>query len=351
MNRFCTWLLLFALAAGASAAEKSFDFSGTPAGQAPKGWRSIVTGLGKPGEWQVLFDEVPSMMRTLTSEASNSSRVPVLAQVSKDPTDEHFPLLVYDQESFGDFTFVVRVKNVSGQKEQMAGVAFRIQDEKNYYVVRASSLGNTFRFYKYVNGERGQPIGNEIAIPSGVWHEITVECKGNLIRCLLNGKEVMPPLTDYTFNVGKIGFWTKSDSVSYFSDARISYTPRESLAKVLIKEMVDRYPRLEGLKMYAVVTNSSMPVVVASDKAADLGLSGTKVEKEVIEKNQIYYGKTRATVLVTFPLHDRNGDVVAALRVVMKPFAGQTEKNAIARAMPIVEKMEYRIRSKQELLE
>ncbi len=91
----------------------------------------------------------------------------------------------------------------------MAGIAFRIQDENNFYVLRASALGNSFRFYKVVQGERSAPIGPQINIPGGAWHEMTVVCKGNQIRCSLNGKELIPALTDNSFPAGKIGFWTK----------------------------------------------------------------------------------------------------------------------------------------------
>jgi hypothetical protein len=48
-------------------------------------------------------------------------------------------------------------------------------------------------------------------------------------------------------------------------------------------------------------------------------------------------------VVVTLPLHDRNGEVIAALRVEMKSFFGQTEDNAVARARPIAQDMERRI--------
>ena len=49
----------------------------------------------------------------------------------------------------------------------------------------------TFRFYKVLNGERGPLVGPTVPVPSGVWHELTVECKGNAIRCLLDGKELI----------------------------------------------------------------------------------------------------------------------------------------------------------------
>jgi hypothetical protein len=56
-------------------------------------------------------------------------------------------------------------------------------------------------------------------------------------------------------------------------------------------------------------------------------------------------------VLVTMPLHDRNGETVGAVRVAMTTFFGQTEKNALARALPIVKSMESRVVSSKEFLE
>ncbi len=224
-----------------AAAEKRFDFGAARAGAIPDGFRAALGGSGKPGEWKVLLEDAPSEMRTINPGAPSVSKRPVLAQVSSDPTDERFPLLIYEPETFGDFRFSTQFKTVGGAVERMAGIAFRIQDETNYYVLRASSLGNTFRFYKVVNGERGSIIGPEIPIPSGAWHELAVECKGSKIRCLLNGQAVIPELNDNTFLVGRIGFWTKSDSISHFADARIIYTPREVPAQVLVRELLKKY--------------------------------------------------------------------------------------------------------------
>jgi len=51
------------------------------------------------------------------------------------------------------------------------------------------------------------------------------------------------------------------------------------------------------------------------------------------------------------PLRDRNGDIVAAVRVTMKSFPGQTEENAVVRAMPIVKEMQQRASSVNSLME
>ena len=190
MRSHYLWALVL-LTLPLTAAERKFDFSEMREDQPPPGFRSTVTGQGKPGDWQVIMDAVPPLLQPLTTRASAVSKRAVLAQLAQDPADEHFPLLIYEGETFGDFTLTTRFKTVKGVAEQMAGIAFRIQNETNYYVVRASSLGNTFRFYKVLNGERGPLVGPEVKIPSGVWHELTVECKGNQIRGRLDGEELI----------------------------------------------------------------------------------------------------------------------------------------------------------------
>lgn len=351
MSRTCVLLVGLALALSVRGAERRFDFTQVPLNQPPPGFRSTVSGEGKPGEWRIIEEEIPPPAPTGTPQASAPAPRRALAQLARDPTDEHFPLLIFAEESYGDFTFTTRFKTVAGDKERMAGVAFRLQDEENYYVVRASSLGNNLRFYKFVNGQRSAPIGPELPIPSGVWHELTVECRGNQIRVQLNGREVLPLLTDNSFARGRIGFWTKSDAVSYFADARIDYTPHEPLAQKLVREAMEKNPRLLGLRLYAPQGAVGDLKVVGASQPDERGLVATGVETDVASRGTFYVARGKTQIVVTLPLHDRNGDPVAALRVALKPFVGQTEKNAIARALPIARRIERQFRNARELTE
>ncbi len=344
---FFLWVMSLPLAA----AELVFDFGQYPEGQPPPGFRSAVSGRGKPGDWRILMDEVPPVLAPLTPQAPSVARRAVLAQLSEDLTDEHFPLLIYEKETFRDFEFTARFKTVRGAVEQMAGLAFRIQNETNYYVVRASALGNTFRFYKVVDGQRGDVIGPEIKIPAGSWQEITVRCKGNEIRCQLNGKEAIPPLQDNTFTSGKIGFWTKSDSVTYFVDAKVVYTPLEVPAQALVRQTLTNYSKLLGLQVYIPTGQAQSTRLIASGEAAEVGKPGGNPEWDVIQRGVKYYGKEKDRVLVTLPLRDKNGDPIAAVKVIMKRFAGQTERNAVERAMPIMQFMQQRVNTKEDLIE
>jgi hypothetical protein len=347
-----SWFLAVVCAAvSLSAAERKFDFSSIPEGKLPPGFRTTVMGVGGPGEWKVLLDEVPPMMETLSSKAPVVTRRPVLAQVSQDPAEERFPMLVFQDEVFTDFTLTTRVKMVGGKTEQMAGVVFRLLDETNYYVLRASALGNTFRFYKVVNGVRGDIIGPEIPVPTNVWHEIQVECKGNAIRCRLNGQDVIPSLTDNSFTRGRIGFWTKSDSVSYFTDTRITYTPLEKPAAGLIRAVLAEYPRVLGLDIYMPNAAGDGVDLVASKENLANGRKGGEVEMDVIRKGNHYVARGKGPVSVTSPLRDRNGDPIAAVRITMESFKGQTEQNALVRAMPITKMMQARVAAREDLVE
>ena len=337
-------LALLLLLAGASpAAERKFDFGEMPLNQPPPGFFSTVAGQGKPGVWKVILDDVPLPLPPLTPNAPATAKKAVVGQLASDFTDEHFPMLVLGSDTYDDFTLTTRFKIVDGLTEQMAGIAFRIQDEKNFFVVRASALGGTVYFYKFEKGVRYPPVGNKLPVARGVWHDLTLECTGQNIHVLLDGKEAMPLLADQTFSHGKIGFWTKSDSISYFTDTRITYTPREPFVQSLVRDTLRKYPKLLGLKVFMLPAKSQEARLVASDNEKELGQPGEKTVCDVIGRGLIYYGKENEVVSVTMPLRDRNGDTVAAVRVLMKSFKGQTEESAIVRAMPIVKQMQQRV--------
>ena len=112
-----------------------------------------------------------------------------------------------------------------------------------------------------------------------------------------------------------------------------------------------KYPRLQGIKIFAPPSNQREACLIAGTNPHEIGWPAQAVEKDVIARGSIYYGKEDESVLVTFPLHDANGDSVAAVKVIMKSFPGQTEKNALARALPIVREMEARVQKASDLVQ
>ncbi|MEJ5237674.1 MAG: hypothetical protein WHT82_04895 [Limisphaera sp.] len=339
------------LAWQAAGAELAFDFGPGWIGRTPEGFRSVLAGQGAPGNWQIVWDEVPSQLPPLSDKAPVVSRRPVLAQLSEDDTDERFPMLVYEPVVFGDFVFTARFKLVRGRREQMAGLVFRWQDERNFYVVRASGLGNTFRFYKVVDGLRSQPIGPQVEVPAGVWHELGVECRGHQIVCRLNGRELIPPLTDTSFTRGRLGFWTKSDAVSYFAEARVVYTPLEPPAQKLVEELLQRYPRVRDLRVYVPRGESARLELVAARDRGAVGQPGGPTEERVLSEGRPYYVPGKEVATVVAPLRDRNGDPIAVVRISLESFRGQTGQTALARAQPILRQLQSRVNHRSDLVE
>jgi len=348
-------MFMFAAALAAlsvPAAETTFNFSDFPLDQTPPGFRSLIAGRGKPGDWKIVMDEVPPLLAPLTAKAPSVASRPVLAQKAREPLAVRFPILIFDDETFGDFKFTMRFKLDGGALEQAAGLVFRFQNESNFFIVLANGLRNTFRCTRVVNNEMKPPIGPELTITKGVWHELSVQCEGTRILCALDGNAAIKLVDNSSSSTaGKIGFCTQADATASFVDAKVTFTARESVAQKLVKEVLKEYSRLVGLEIYAVRSDGKGPVVVASKDGKDLGKAGGLTEQEVIKTGHSYYGKDRETVTVVLPLRDHNGDAMAAVSLVMKSFKGQTQDNALVRAQPIIRKLQLQLQSLEDLLQ
>jgi hypothetical protein len=344
---FCFWL---GLTASISGAEIKINFSDFAAGQTPAGFHSALAGPEQPGEWKVIEDEVPSQFPPLTGKAPVIMHQSVLAQLSQDADDNRFPLLIYDGETFKDFKLTTRFKIVSGVAEQMAGIVFRFQNESNFYVVRASALGHNLRFYKMVNGQFVDPftLGTNIAV--GVWHTLTVQCEGIQINCRLDDALTMPLQVPTTFATGKIGFWTMSDAVSYFGDTTIDYKPSVPTAQTLVTSIMKQQPRIVTLRIYALDDKGQTHVIASSDEK-EVGQPGTDAENIAITSGTVSFGKSPGVVAVTLPLRDHNGDPMAAVRVRLNSFPGETQDHAVTRATLLIQRMQAQVTTSEDLMQ
>ena len=348
--RHFVFCLCLGLAVPVFGAEIKIVFSDFATGQTPAGFHGALAGSGQPGEWKVVEDEVPSLLPAFNGKTPIVARHSVLAQLSQDPDDNRFPMLIYDGETFSDFKLTTRFKIVSGAVEQMAGMVFRFQNASNFYVVRASALGRNLRFYKMVNGQFADPftLGTNIAVR--VWHTLTVECEGVQINCRLDDALAMPLHVPATFASGKIGFWTMADAVSYFDDTTIDYKPRVPAAQALVNSTMQQQPRILTLRIYAL-DGQGQPHIIASSDAKEIGQPGTDAEKIAITDGTVSFGKSPGVVAVTLALRDRNGDPMAAVRVRLKSFLGETQDHAVARATQIVHEMQAQVTTAKDLMQ
>jgi hypothetical protein len=341
--------LCLAFSSSAFSAEIKIDFGDFQTGQTPSGFHGARAGGGKPGDWKIVMDEVPSAFAPLTPLSPIVTHRAVLAQTSQDPTDERFPMLIYDGATFRDFKLITRFKIISGVAEQMAGVVFHYQNESNFYVIRASALGHNLRFYKVVNGQFADPtVPFDVNISTNVWHTLTVQCEGNQINCSMDNILIPSIQTPNTFDDGKTGFWTKSDAVTYFGDTDIIYTPLVPAAQALVQSIMATEPRILALRIFTLDGNGR-PHVIASKSEKEIGQPGTDLEKAAITDGTVSFGRGTDTVAVTLPFRDRNGDPMAAVWVRLKSFFGETQENAVTRATLIIKQMQAQITSLQDL--
>jgi hypothetical protein len=211
---FCVCALL---CAALTVSAQTVDFNKDKAGEPPKGFSTALTGQGRAGVWVVTKDD------------ASPNRGNVLAQTDADATGYRFPLCVHESVTAKDADISVSFKPISGKKDQAAGIVWRYRDKDNYYIVRANSLENNVVLYKVQNGKRedlplkseGRTYGKKAKVPSGQWSVLRVTAKGNLFAVYLNGEKLYE-VEDGTFaEAGKVGLWTKADSVTYFDDLKV----------------------------------------------------------------------------------------------------------------------------------
>jgi hypothetical protein len=200
--------LLVSSAGAQSALALSLTFDQAAPSGLPSQFEAALTGKGVPPRWEVIEDK---------SAAGGK----VLAELSGDRSDYRFPLAILKEVSGASLEASIRFKAVSGKVDQAAGIAFRLQDENNYYVVRANALENNVRLYTVIKGDRKQMAGKDIKVPAGVWQTLTVRALGNRIEVEFNGQTIITK-DDASFPIaGRVALWTKADSLTHFESLAI----------------------------------------------------------------------------------------------------------------------------------
>ena len=205
--------LALAVQFAAAAQGASVSFDDAPEGVPPPGWEATQTGPGA-ARWTVRADATaPSRPHTL--EQSGQAAFPVCTRLGTELRDGFVQ---------------VRFRAMSGETDRAAGVVWRYRDPNNYYVCRANALENNVVLYKVEGGRRtdlpvkgeGRTYGKKVAVPSGAWNILAVTVKGSLFAVTLNGTKLYE-VDDATFTEpGRVGVWTKADSVTHFDDLKLT---------------------------------------------------------------------------------------------------------------------------------
>ena len=134
-------------------------------------------------------------------------------------TKNQFNVIVAPGGPYRDVDISMKFKPIAGREDASGGIVFRFSDGK-YYVVRANALEDNFRLYSYDKGRRQLATATVKAPALGQWHTVRLVAVGDQIQAWLDGKLYLDH-RDPRFKSGRVGLWTKADSVTAFDDLAI----------------------------------------------------------------------------------------------------------------------------------
>lgn len=130
-----------------------------------------------------------------------------------------FNVIVAPPGPYSDVDVSMKFKPISGREDASGGIVFRFNDGK-YYVVRANALEDNFRLYYYDRGRHQIATATVKAPALGQWHTVRLMAVSDRMQAWLDGKLYLDH-RDSRFKSGRIGLWTKADSISAFDDLTI----------------------------------------------------------------------------------------------------------------------------------
>jgi hypothetical protein len=185
-----------------------------PSGAPPDGCSPALTGGGPAPKW-VNLDADPDGNRGIVER-------------SGDTTDYRFPLCIVDGPTFanlGDVDVSVRLRPVAGKVDQAGGLAIRLKDVGNYYVVRANALEDNVRLYAVIDGDRRQFAGKAAKVATNQWHTLRLRAVGDRFTVFFDGAPLFEATDQRITAPGRLALWTKADSVTEFADLFVEALP------------------------------------------------------------------------------------------------------------------------------
>lgn len=134
----------------------------------------------------------------------------------------YYPFAVNQQvDNFTNGQIKMRFKAIAGRIDQGAGILFDLKPNGDYYALRANPLENNLVLWRFKHGKRSSVNWvRNVPTPTRKWHDLAMVIQGKKVTATVNGKKYMT----YTLPApvsGKVGVWTKADSVIYFDDYNV----------------------------------------------------------------------------------------------------------------------------------
>jgi hypothetical protein len=176
-------------------------------GALPAGFRTLSSVDDEAGRWQV----------------TALDRLTVLGQLELGRGG--YRLAVRTDVRLADVHAGARLRMATG--DRAAGLAWRVQDARNYYAARLDFDDNEVVLYKFVRGSRIRlDRRTGLRLDRRAWHELSIEHAGARVRVWLNGVPVAYDQDDSISAPGSVGFWMPGDGTAHFE--RLWYRPLDA---------------------------------------------------------------------------------------------------------------------------
>ena len=200
-SRILPFLLVLAITAHAA----TDNFDDAKPGPLPTHWNGKWTGTQTgdgAAKWSIeKDDDAPSKPHVLAQRGA-----------------AQYPVALKNDTALQDGFVSVRFKPVAGKEDQAGGVVWRAKDANNYYIARANALEDNVTIYHIIKGTRVSFKSVNAKVAPATWHTLRVDFKGDQFTVTFDGQKVIEASDNSFTEAGKVGVWTKADSVTLFDD-------------------------------------------------------------------------------------------------------------------------------------
>lgn len=206
-----------------------YDFSSETVGAPPRTFSAAVGNwiIGADGNNKVLVVDGRKWKQGVASAGLADKAKALYGERYAEFLDNvtayaYYPFAVADGvENFSNGAITMRFKAIDGRIDQGAGILFDLKPNGDYYALRANPLENNLVLWRYKKGKRSSVSWvRDVVTPSRKWHDLKLTVDGKMVKGYVNDKHYISKELPDTVS-GKVGLWTKADSVVYFDDYRV----------------------------------------------------------------------------------------------------------------------------------
>jgi hypothetical protein len=215
---------------GAKTTETLFDLTHETVGAEPASFTAIV------GSWVIGAAEDGRKVLVVDGRKWSSGQTSAtLADKARALYGERYAEFLDNVKAYAYFPFAVakgiedfrggeislRFEGIDGRIDQAAGIIFNLKPNGDYLILRANCLEDNLVLFKYEHGKRTSVkwIRNT-PTPSRQWHDLKLQVQGASVKGYLDGKLYLEHTLPEPVS-GKVGVWSKADSVVYFDPYRV----------------------------------------------------------------------------------------------------------------------------------